>query len=224
MKKITKTNFQGLRQLFPVLRKDEMRQCVGGSSDGYYGNDWLNHGFGGYDPDGNYYWHSGYSQDEFYGNEGPWYGGWVYGLGYVYPDAGCVGYRTIYGHYDTIHGTYDPVEGVGIYGSYKEDTYTRIRDGQLTVSTSVFNPTNQYDMIGQVVVYENGEERDVFELQISGSYYTSPGMNPLGSVTIDLTQYHGHVQVKVRTSGSRGDSYTGYSAVNGESIVYDNNQ
>ena len=36
MKKITKTNFQGLRQLFPVLEKEEMRHYVGGSSDGYY--------------------------------------------------------------------------------------------------------------------------------------------------------------------------------------------
>ena len=34
MKKITKTNFQGLRQLFPVLEKEEMRRYVGGNSDG----------------------------------------------------------------------------------------------------------------------------------------------------------------------------------------------
>ena len=47
MKKITKTNLQGLRQLFPVLGKEEMRCHVGGNSDGYYGNDWLNHGYGG---------------------------------------------------------------------------------------------------------------------------------------------------------------------------------
>ena len=53
MKKITKTNLQGLRQLFPVLGKEEMRCHVGGNSDGYYGNDWFNHGYGGYDPDGN---------------------------------------------------------------------------------------------------------------------------------------------------------------------------
>ena len=83
MKKITKTNLQGLRQLFPVLGKEEMRCHVGGNSDGYYGNDWFNHGYGGYDPDGNYHWHGGYTKDEFDNWEGPWYGGWVYGLGYV---------------------------------------------------------------------------------------------------------------------------------------------
>ena len=84
MKKITKTNLQGLRQLFPVLGKEEMRCHVGGNSDGYYGNDWFNHGYGGYDPDGNYHWHGGYTKDEFDNWEGPWYGGWVYGLGYVH--------------------------------------------------------------------------------------------------------------------------------------------
>lgn len=36
MKKITKTNFQGLRQLFPVLEKEEMRHYVGGTFGGYY--------------------------------------------------------------------------------------------------------------------------------------------------------------------------------------------
>ena len=46
MKKITKTNLQGLRQLFPVLGKEEMRCHVGGNSDGYYGNDWFNHEIG----------------------------------------------------------------------------------------------------------------------------------------------------------------------------------
>ena len=35
MKKITKTNFQGLRQLFPVLEKEEMRHYVGGTFGGY---------------------------------------------------------------------------------------------------------------------------------------------------------------------------------------------
>ena len=93
MKKITKTNLHGLRQLSPVLGKEEMQCHVGGNSDAYYGNDWLNHGFGGYDSDGNYTWHSGYTKDEFDNWEGPWYGGWVYGLGYVYPDANIYGYQ-----------------------------------------------------------------------------------------------------------------------------------
>ena len=108
MKKITKTNLQGLRQLFPVLGKEEMRCHVGGNSDGYYGDDWLNHGFGGYDPDGNYTWHSGYTKDEFDNWEGPWYGGWVYGLGYVYPDVNIYGYQG---------GAGSGYYGFGYYGS-----------------------------------------------------------------------------------------------------------
>ena len=91
MKKITKTNFQGLRQLFPVLEKEEMRHYVGGSSDGYYYNS-------GWNGCGDYYGFPGsgdssyYSQYDFDNWEGPWYGGWVEGMGWVAPDA------YIYGH------------------------------------------------------------------------------------------------------------------------------
>lgn len=115
MKKITKTNLQGLRQLFPVLGKEEMRCHVGGNSDGYYGNDWFNHGYGGYDPDGNYHWHGGYTKDEFDNWEGPWYGGWVYGLGYVYPDVNIYGYQG---------GTGSGYYGFGYYGyGYVDNGY-----------------------------------------------------------------------------------------------------
>ena len=41
MKKITKTNFQGLRQLFPVLEKEEMRHYIGGSFGGLLLYWWL---------------------------------------------------------------------------------------------------------------------------------------------------------------------------------------
>ena len=91
MKKITKTNFQGLRQLFPVLGKEEMRHYVGGTFDGYYYT-------GGWNSDGGYYGSPGfggssyYSQYDFDNWEGPWYGGWVEGMGWVAPDA------YIYGH------------------------------------------------------------------------------------------------------------------------------
>ena len=76
MKKITKTNFQGLRQLFPVLEKEEMRHYIGGTFGGYYYT-------GGWNGDGGYYGSSGssgssyYSQYDFDNWEGPWYGGWV---------------------------------------------------------------------------------------------------------------------------------------------------
>ncbi|MFV0587895.1 hypothetical protein [Bacteroides reticulotermitis] len=116
MKKITKKDLRGLEQLFPVLEKEEMRRCVGGSSGGYYGDDWLNHGFGSYDPYGNYYWHSGYTQDEFNNWEGTWYGGWVYGLGYVYPDVNIYGYQG--------------EGGSGYYGyAYYDDGYYGEDDG-----------------------------------------------------------------------------------------------
>ena len=91
MKKITKTNFQGLRQLFPVLEKEEMRHYIGGTFGGYYYT-------GGWNGDGGYYGSSGssgssyYSQYDFDNWEGPWYGGWVEGMGWVAPDT------YIYGH------------------------------------------------------------------------------------------------------------------------------
>ena len=92
MKKITKTNFQGLRQLFPVLEKEEMRHYVGGTFGGYYYT-------GGWNSDGGYYGSPGsgdssyYSQYDFDNWEGPWYGGWVYGMGWVAPDADIYGHK-----------------------------------------------------------------------------------------------------------------------------------
>ena len=59
MKKITKTNFQGLRQLFPVLEKEEMRHYIGGTFGGYYYT-------GGWNGDGGYYGSSGSSGSSYY--------------------------------------------------------------------------------------------------------------------------------------------------------------
>ena len=59
MKKITKTNFQGLRQLFPVLEKEEMRRYVGGNSDGYYYNS-------GWNGCGDYYGFPGSGDSSYY--------------------------------------------------------------------------------------------------------------------------------------------------------------
>lgn len=123
MKKITKKDLRGLEQLFPVLEEKEMRRFVGGNSNSYYGTDWLNHGYGSYDSNENYHWYSGYTQDEFYNWEGAWYGGWVYGMGYVLPDV------YIYGIYGGPKYTLDDlfywegywtggyIEGVGYVGS-----------------------------------------------------------------------------------------------------------
>ena len=88
MKKISRKDLQGLRRQFPVLSKEDMKGCVGGYGDGYSGggDDWFDHGFGGYDPDGNFHWYSGYTQEELDNWEGEWPGGWVYGLGYVNPE------------------------------------------------------------------------------------------------------------------------------------------
>lgn len=105
MKKISKKDLQGLRRLFPILGKEEMRRYVGGYSNGYWGG-----GSSGTDYyfDGQCYGSGGITQDEFNNWEGTWYGGWVYGLGYVGPDV------NIYGSGDSSH----PLPEVTIYGSY----------------------------------------------------------------------------------------------------------
>ena len=225
MKKISRKDLQGLRRQFPVLSKEDMKGCVGGYGNGYSGggDDLFNHGFGGYDPDGNFHWYSGYTQEELYYWEGEWPGGWVYGLGYVNPEFSYNGDKTIYGHYDIIHEAVDWVEGVGSGGRYEENTYTIIENGQLTIVTSTKNPWATYNWSANVVVYVNGIKKDVYYYSPSptGYDYNSPGMVPLGSVNIDLTQYHGQVRVEVVTSGSHGDHIIGYSAVNGTQVVYD---
>ena len=76
MKKITKTNFQGLRQLFPVLEKEDMRHYVGGYSNGYWNGNWNNP----------------YSYFDYGGYTG--YNGYYYdGSGYRLPEV------TVYGYY-----------------------------------------------------------------------------------------------------------------------------
>lgn len=229
MKKISRKDLQGLRQLYPVLTPEEMKHYVGGYGygDGNMGgsglgyDDWFNHGFLFEDSYGNTHWYSGYTQEELNDWEGSWPGGWVYGLGYVAPDFDCTGDKTIYGHYDTIHYRYDWAEDVGGKGTYREDTYTRLEGGLLTVTTNTYNPNVSYNWAAQAVVYVNGEKRDVFNFDSSGTYIYTSDMVPLGSVTIDLTQYHGQVRVEIVTSGNRGDSYTGYSRVNGTQTIYD---
>lgn len=68
MKKVSWKNLQGLRRQFSVLTEDEMRHYVGGYDGGYSGggtgDDWLNHGFYFVDPEGNYHWYRGYTQEE----------------------------------------------------------------------------------------------------------------------------------------------------------------
>ena len=57
----------------------------------------------------------GYTKDEFDNWEGPWYGGWVYGLGYVYPDVNIYGYQG---------GTGSGYYGFGYYGyGYVDNGY-----------------------------------------------------------------------------------------------------
>ena len=122
MKKITKTNFQGLRQLFPVLGKEEMRHYVGGTLGGYYYT-------GGWNSDGGYYGSpdfggsSYYSQYDFDNWEGPWYGGWVEGMGWVAPDTYIYGHKPGGNPYEYPYWWYydEPLEHPnwdGNYGGY----------------------------------------------------------------------------------------------------------
>ena len=83
-KKIKKSDLSGLCR--PALQTGTQPS----RSAGYYGSG---------DSDGSYgYGTSGYyTLEEFYAWEGVWPGGWVYGLGYVAPDAVIEGYYPYYG-------------------------------------------------------------------------------------------------------------------------------
>lgn len=76
MKKITKKNLRGLKQLFPMLGKDEMRHYVGGYSNGHWNGNWNN--------SYSYFDYGGYA-----GNNGYYYDG----SGYRLPEV------TVYGYY-----------------------------------------------------------------------------------------------------------------------------
>jgi hypothetical protein len=69
MKKITKKDLRGLKQLFPMLGKAEMRHYVGGYSNGYWNGNWNNpysyFDYGGYTGYNDYYYDgSGYRLPE----------------------------------------------------------------------------------------------------------------------------------------------------------------
>lgn len=76
MKKISKKDLKGLKQLFPMLGKEEMRHYVGGYLGGYWSGNW--NGFYSYFDYGGYTGDNGYYYD---------------GSGYRLPEV------TIYGYY-----------------------------------------------------------------------------------------------------------------------------
>lgn len=233
MRKITRQDFQKLQQHYPVLTEEEMRYYVGGYSDGYSSggiDDWLNHGFGGYDPNGNYHWYSGYTLDELNNWEGDWPGGWVYGLGYVAPDTVIYGYygdtsRPHYEIFNSTHFNYDFVEGMGAGATYQSSIAVRNSNGILDIACTIkgipgYSVTYTYS--GCVEIYVNGQKREETYLyrDPNGTYLTEQGTGYIGGATVDLSKYHGQVEVKVITSGGRGDSYTGYSANSGSTTIY----
>lgn len=137
MKKISRKDLQGLRRQFPVLSKDAMKNYVGGYNGGYtgggIGDDWLDHGFYFKDPDGNYHWYRGYTQEELDNWEGDWPGGWVAGWGYVAPDGFAYGTYQGWNNYDPWGNDYPSNNGYpgwsgngypgyfGFYGYYGYD-------------------------------------------------------------------------------------------------------
>ena len=103
-KKIKKSDLSGLCR--PALKTGTQPN----RSASYYGSS---------DSDGSYgYGYGGtsgyYTLEEFYSWEGVWPGGWVYGLGYVAPDAVIEGYYPYYG------GGEDDEEEPPYYYSYSE--------------------------------------------------------------------------------------------------------
>lgn len=80
MKKITRKDFQGLRQHYPVLTKEEMHRYIGGYSDSYWNGDWFNK--------------DSYFSDFAISTSG-------YGSGYEEFDGGYLPEVIIYGYYDS---------------------------------------------------------------------------------------------------------------------------
>lgn len=228
MKKITKKDLKGLKQIFPVLEKEEMRRCVGGSSGGYYGDDWFNHGFGSYDPYGNFHWYSGYTQDEFNNWEGTWYGGWVYGLGYVYPDVYIYGYQGDGGSDHYGYGYYDD-------GYYGEDDGSKRGDIIKTDWACMFNCMNYIDSSRSAQEYYEsfiGQYRDIDPIQ-NGGLTAANRIKALEACGFSFEEVNtvfyggggGVVQLVIFDAGaSGGRTHAGIITgkdENGDTIIYD---
>ncbi len=93
MKKLERSHLKRLKEESYVLSQEEENSVVGGVTTEEI-EAWLQQGRGYTDAYGNFYWHENngsyaypFTQDQFDNWQGAWYGGFVYGWGYVGPEV-----------------------------------------------------------------------------------------------------------------------------------------
>ena len=180
-KKIKRCNLIGLTTNYYCLTPKEMSFYIGGSSVDAYGITWF-------------------TQDEFDNWKGEWPGGYVCGMGYIGPEGTIYGGHYIsYGLFDDTFYRYALYEGIGIGASYEVYSGTTLCNGVLTVGSVAYNFTWKFNVGGSVVVYVNDVEQDRHSLNNSGANIYPTGSIPMGSTTINVGHYKGHVVVKLES-------------------------
>ena len=214
-RKITRMDLVGLSRNYYVLSREEMKSKMGRGEDG------NPPGFGFTDAYENYFWYRAYSQEDFINWTEPWYGGWVEGWGYVAPEIFVYGRYTIFESFYTVYPRYDFTENHGFKATYSTHAYTTIENGLLVLTASGTNVSNLYNMCGNAEIFVNGKSVALIPLNRNGANLYSKGDIPLGSISINLRNYHGFVEVYLKTGEGRGDSYTSYSGTGGGLKVYE---
>ena len=109
MKKITRKDFEGLRQQYPVLTQDEMRRYVGGYSDNSCNGDWF----------ASELYLSDFGVSVFSSGGYGGYGGYDDGGGDI--DGGELGEVVIYGHYTPKYYEEQPKDNEEQPGKFNPD-------------------------------------------------------------------------------------------------------
>lgn len=245
-----KFNLNELKFLLPAVDMQEQRSFVGGgsgtSSDPYSRMEYLNmvsNGtwVGGYVEGFQFYvgknetisWYGSgsdsnpYSMDTFLNWYGYWPGGYVDGLGYVHSDINIYGNSRIVSTYSGYAGFFDMVENVGSHSTYSYKIHTIIYNGTLSIIGNVraFDPSAGYDYFCGAEVYQDGVLVARYLGDKSGPSISpdEPNYNYTGCIDINLTKYHGHVVVIVRTYGmiDTGTGHSGIGGYTGAETVYD---
>ena len=203
-RKLTKSSLDELAERMPALSEEQQMTYIGGG-DGT--QDYP------------------YTVDEFdrMVASGTWNGGYVEGWGYTFEELDCTASGQIRNDFNSVVPAYYFAEGVGIRGTSYVDGYSIIQNGEMYINiTNAFNPYIEGETVnGFVEILVDGATVATGILTNPDSMIYQTGTNPLGSTRLNLSQYQGHVEVKIHV-GFLYDNGAGKNGSNYSKTIYSN--
>jgi hypothetical protein len=181
-----------------------------------------------------------YTQEQLVNWPGEWPGGYVEGWGYVEPDVVIYGSSGSYGSSGTsnsfgdgrfinqyhINGPkYIFAEGVGGNASCFLDGYV-IQDGNdIKVWSSMSGAyIPQAHTSGIVELWVNGSLKQTKPLTLEPSIIYKTGTHPLGSADFNLSNYSGHIELKINCQYDINPGGIGYIGSTIDGVIYSANK